>query len=94
MYTECNEIDVAMLVPCCAFFTRNPSGITFFKCPMYVWHFSMVTVSQNAVIPEMNSPLDVRFTSLLITSFNSCQRFSIGFRSGDFGDVVHQLMPS
>ena len=41
-----------------------------------------------------SSSLDVGLTSLLISFFNSCQRFLIGFRSGDSGGLVHQLMPS
>ena len=31
------------------------SGITLFKCPIYFWHFSAVTITQNALTPEISS---------------------------------------
>ena len=61
---------------------------------MYLVHFSTVTVSQNAMIPCTSSALFCGFTSRRRYSFSSCQRFSIGFRSGLSGGVLHQLTPS
>jgi len=52
----------------------------------------MSTVAQNLFMPSINSSFRCGFTSLLINSLSSCQRFSIGFKSGDSGTVFHQLM--
>ena len=51
---------------------------------MYFLHLFTSTVFQNCLVPIVSSDLVVGLTSLLM---NSCQRFSIGFRSGDSGDV-------
>ena len=59
---------------------------------MYFVHLAMSTVAQNLFMPSINSSFRCGFTSLLINSLSSCQRFSIGFKSGDSGTVFHQLM--
>lgn len=50
---------------------------------MYELHFCAVTDSQNSKIPSISSTSLVGFISVLRNSFISCQRFSIGFKSGD-----------
>ena len=67
-------------------------GTTFCRWFMYLVHFHWSTVFQKSMMPLTSSSLCLGFTSLWINSFNSCQRFSIGFRSGDSGGVRHQLM--
>ena len=69
-------------------------GTTFLKWPMYRLHFSIFTVSQKTLIPSTNWSLVFGFISLLRNSFSSCQRFSIGLRSGDSAGVFHQLISS
>ena len=59
---------------------------------MYFKHFFWSTVPQNSSIPLISSSLVFGLTSLLTYSFNSCQRFSIGLRSGDSAGVFHQLI--
>ena len=49
---------------------------------------------QNSLIPETSSCLLLGLIPRLIYSLSSCQRFSIGFRSGDSGGVFHQFTPS
>ena len=61
---------------------------------MYLQHLAISTVSQNSLIPAFSSSLLVGFTSRLTYSFNSCHKFSMGFRSSDSGGVFHQLIPS
>ena len=60
---------------------------------MYLQHFSLVTVLQNARIPSMSSCFTFGLTSRRMYSFSSCQRFSMGFKSGDSGGVLHQFIP-
>ena len=59
---------------------------------MYSVHLATSTVFQKAKIPFTNSAFVLGFTSRRIYSFNSCQRFSIGFKSGDSAGVFHQLI--
>ena len=61
---------------------------------MYLSHFLLSTVAQNCLIPSISCSLVIGFTSLLINSLSSCQRFSIGLRSGDSATVFHQFTPS
>ena len=65
-------------------------GITFLRCRIYFMHLALSTVSQNCRIPSTSSALVRGFTSHLIYSFNSCHRFSMGFKSGDSAGVFHQ----
>ena len=65
-------------------------GITFLRCRIYFMHLALSTVSQNCRIPSTSSALVRGFTSRLIYSFNSCHRFSMGFKSGDSAGVFHQ----
>lgn len=60
---------------------------------MYLLHLDIPTVSQNLIIPLTSSSLLCGLTSLLIYSLSSCHIFSIGFKSGDSGGVLHQLIP-
>ena len=53
-------------------------GIILRRCLMYFWHFAVLTVLQNFVIPSTSSCFEVGLTTLLIYSFNSCHKFSIG----------------
>ena len=63
-------------------------GITFLKCLIYFRHLVASAVSQNLLIPSTNSALFFfGFTSLLMNSFSSCQRFSIGLASGNSGGI-------
>ena len=59
---------------------------------MYFLHLAMSTVFQNSRIPFTNSSLVLGLTSLRWYFFNSCHKFSIGFKSGDSGGVFHQFM--
>ena len=61
---------------------------------MYLLHFATSTVFQKSFMTFINCDLLVGFTSLQVYSFNSCQRSSIGLRSGDPGGVFHQFMCS
>ena len=70
------------------------TGITFFKCPIYLWHLHISTVDQNVEIPSTSSCLLFGLISLLKYSLISCQGLSIGFKSGDSGGVHHQFMPT
>ena len=54
----------------------------------------MSTVDQNVEMPLISSCLLFGLISLLKYSFISCQRFSIGFKSGDSGGVCHQFIPT
>ena len=65
-------------------------GMTLCICLMYFLHFAKSTVSQKYFIPSTSSSFFLGFASLRINSFNSCQRFSIGFKSGDSAGVRHQ----
>ena len=67
-------------------------GKTFFRCPMYFKHLAISTVLQNRIIPSISWSLVVGLASLRMNSLSSCQRFSIGLRSGDSARVFHQLM--
>ena len=67
-------------------------GRTFLRWSIYLQHLWASTLSQNRDIPSTSSSLFVGFTVQRIYSFSSCQRFSIGFMSGDSGGVRHQLM--
>ena len=67
-------------------------GTTFCKCLIYLVHLAMSTVFQKARIPLTSACLFTGLISCLRNSFNSCQRFSIGFKSGDSGGVFHQLI--
>ena len=40
----------------------------------------------------MSSCFDFGFTSLRLNSLSSCQRFSMGFKSGDSAGVFYQLI--
>ena len=60
---------------------------------MYLVHFTLSTVDQNSLITYISCCLVVGLTSLRTNSLSSCQRFSIGLRSGDSGTVFHQFMP-
>ena len=51
------------------------------------------TVAQNRNIPLTSLSFVFGFTSCLINSLSLCQRFSMGFRSGDSEGVCHQLIP-
>lgn len=60
---------------------------------MYFLHLAILTVFQNSIIPLISSSLLCGLTSLLMYSLSSCHRFSTGFKSGDSGGVLHQLIP-
>ena len=57
---------------------------------MYLLHLDTLTVCQNERIPLTKSCFTFGLTSRQI---NSCQMFSIGFRSGDSGGVFHHVKP-
>ena len=57
-------------------------------------HFCASTVFTNRVTHVTSWDFVVGFTSRLRNSFNSCQRFSMGFMSADSGGVFHQLIDS
>ena len=59
---------------------------------MYLVHFVLWTVSQKARIPSTSSCLVFGFISRLMNSLSLCQRFSMGFKSGDSGGIFHQLI--
>lgn len=61
------------------------------RCPMYQQHFLTSTVFQIVEIPSTNCCLVVGFTALCMNCFISCQRFSIGFASGDSGGYTTSL---
>ena len=65
------------------------SGPSFARV-QYIYCISMLTVSHNFKIPSISSCFIRCFTSLLLNSFNSCHKFSVGLRSGDYAGVFHQ----
>lgn len=99
-YITFNTLQIVQLISnaiCIQYPVAAPSssitrGITFFKCLIYFLHFSPETVSQNSMAPCLSSSLFLGLTSLRKYSFNSCQRFSIGFKSGDSGGVFHHVI--
>ena len=78
-------------IPSCSTINFNYSWDTLCICCKYLRHFCAVTVSQNLIIPATSSSLEVGLTSRLTNSVSSCQRFSIGFRSGLSAGVGHRL---
>ena len=74
-------------------FNSMTLGTTLSRWRMYFLHLIKSTVAQNCKIPLTSSSFVFGFTSRLINSFSSCQRFSMEFRSGDSGGVRHQLTP-
>ena len=60
---------------------------------MYLANFSSVTLSaQNAFIPSTSSCLFYDFTFDSKWNFSSCQKFSMGFKSGLSGGVRHRFI--
>ena len=68
-------------------------GITFFKCPMYLSTCSYLQSPKTLLFLVLAALWSL--VSLLsgYYSFSSCQRFSIGLRSGDSAGVFHQFTP-
>ena len=77
--------------PVAAPFSWMTAGSTFWRWPMYFWHFATVTVAQKSWMPSSNSLFVLGFTSLRMYSFSSCHRHSIGFMSGLSAGVRHQF---
>ena len=59
---------------------------------MYLMHLAASIVAQNVLIPSIKSCFVFGLASLLMNSFISCHRFSMGLQSGDSAGVFHQLM--
>ena len=59
---------------------------------MYLLHLWTSTVFQKRVIPSTSSFFVLGFTTHRMYSLSSCQRFSIGFISGDLAGVFHQFI--
>ena len=78
--------------PVASSFTSITLGMTFFKCSIYLQHFSSVTVAQNDCMPCKSSSLSLGLAVVRMKCFISCHRFSIRFKSGLSGGVFSTLI--
>ena len=68
---------------------RNTSADSYMEGGLCDLRLILSTVCQNAIIPSVGSSF---VCGLILYSFHSCHKFSIGLQSGDSGDAIHQFI--